>query len=73
MEAKLKEKVKFVYTNSSEGQKIMADMFNLDKLESAFWGQNTSGVDIVEYSERMRKRDQFRGASARANSNTSSS
>jgi len=38
----------------------MADMFDLDKLESAFGGRNTSGIDIVKYSERMQRRDQTR-------------
>ncbi|XP_066367304.1 uncharacterized protein [Miscanthus floridulus] len=60
IEPELKEKVKFVYTNNSESQRIMADMFDLDKLESAFGGRNTSGIDIVKYSERMQRRDQTR-------------
>jgi hypothetical protein len=73
IEPELKEKVKFVYTNNSESQRIMADMFDLDKLESAFGGRNTSGIDIIEYSERMRRRDQVRGALTDANGNASSS
>ncbi|CAD6272480.1 unnamed protein product [Miscanthus lutarioriparius] len=60
IEPELKEKVKFIYTNNSESQRIMADMFDLDKLESAFGGRNTSGIDIVKYSERMQRRDQTR-------------
>ncbi|CAL4892691.1 unnamed protein product [Urochloa decumbens] len=73
IEPEMREKVKFVYTNNSESQRIMADMFDLDKLECAFGGRNTTGIDIVEYSERMRKRDQVRGASTNANANASSS
>ncbi|XP_062179259.1 SEC14 cytosolic factor-like [Phragmites australis] len=73
IEPRMKEKVKFVYTNNSESQKTMADMIDLDKLESAFGGRNTSGVDIVKYAERMLRRDKIRGASTHANDNTSSS
>ncbi|CAN6333615.1 unnamed protein product [Urochloa humidicola] len=73
IEPEMKEKVKFVYTDNSESQSIMADMFDLDKLESAFGGRNTSGIDIIEYSERMRRRDQVRGACTNENDNASSS
>ncbi|OEL27634.1 hypothetical protein BAE44_0011347, partial [Dichanthelium oligosanthes] len=73
IEPDMKEKVKFVHTNNSESQRIIADMFDLDKLESAFGGRNTSGIDIVEYSERMRRRDQVRGALTNANGNASCS
>ncbi|CAN6351526.1 unnamed protein product [Urochloa humidicola] len=73
IEPEMKEKVKFVYTNNAESQRIMADMFDLEKLESAFGGRNTSGIDIVEYSERMRRRDQLRGACTNGNDNASSS
>ena len=37
-------------------------MFDLDKLEFAFGGRNTASLDITKYSERMRRRDQIRGA-----------
>ncbi|CAN6342552.1 unnamed protein product, partial [Urochloa humidicola] len=46
IEPEMKEKVKFVYTDNSESQSIMADMFDLDKLESAFGGRNTSEIDL---------------------------
>jgi hypothetical protein len=65
--------VKFVYDNNSESQRIMGDMFDLDKLESTFGGRNTAGPDINKYAEKMRRRDQMRGAWTRANGNTSSS
>ncbi|KAL6864824.1 hypothetical protein ACP4OV_015975 [Aristida adscensionis] len=71
LEPKLQEKVKFVYNNNSESQRIMADMFDLDKLESAFGGRNTDNFDIIKYAERMRKRDQIRGACTQENGNTS--
>jgi hypothetical protein len=54
--------VKFVYSNNSYSQRILADMFDLDKLEFAFGGRNTTSLDITKYSERMRRRDQIRGA-----------
>jgi len=69
IEPELKDKVRFVYSNNSESLRIMTDMFDPDKLESAFGGRNTWGIDIVEYSERMRRRDQVRGASTNANGN----
>ena len=65
----MKEKVRFVYSNNSESLRTMTDMFDPDKLESAFGGQNTWGIDIVEYSERMRRRDQVRKALRNANEN----
>uniref|UniRef100_A0A0D9WE41 CRAL-TRIO domain-containing protein n=1 Tax=Leersia perrieri TaxID=77586 RepID=A0A0D9WE41_9ORYZ len=36
LEAKLHEKVMFVYTNNPESQRIVSEMFDLDKLETAF-------------------------------------
>ncbi|XP_062188220.1 SEC14 cytosolic factor-like [Phragmites australis] len=72
IEPTLNEKVKFVYTNNSESQRILADMFDLDKVESAFGGRNTDDLDIIKYAERMRRRDQIRGARMPANCNTSS-
>ncbi|XP_072148511.1 uncharacterized protein [Setaria viridis] len=61
LEPKLHEKVKFVYNNNSESQRIMGDMFDLDKLHSTFGGKNTAGLDINKYAEKMRRRDQIRG------------
>ncbi|CAN6355737.1 unnamed protein product [Urochloa humidicola] len=61
LEPKMNEKVKFVY-NNSESKRILADMFDLDKLESTFGGRNTAGLDINKYAEKMRRRDQIRGA-----------
>ncbi|KAL6864825.1 hypothetical protein ACP4OV_015976 [Aristida adscensionis] len=62
IEPKMKERVKFVYTDNSESLKSMADMFDLDKLESAFGGRSTAALDVVKYAERMRTRDRIRGA-----------
>jgi hypothetical protein len=48
----------------------MADMFDMDKLESAFGGRNTASLDITKYAERMRRRDQLRRTCNHANRNT---
>ena len=72
LEQKMNEKVKFVYNNNSESQRIMGDMFDLGKLESTFGGRNTAGLDIDKYAEKMRRQDQIRGAWTQANGNTSS-
>jgi hypothetical protein len=63
IEPTLQEKIKFVYSNNSESQRMMADMFDMDKLESAFGGRNTASLDISKYAERMRRRDQLRRTS----------
>ncbi|KAL6624466.1 hypothetical protein ACP70R_031787 [Stipagrostis hirtigluma subsp. patula] len=67
LEPKMNEKVKFVYNNNSDSQRTMADIFDLDKLESTFGGRNTAGVDISKYAERMKRQDQIRRASTNAN------
>lgn len=63
IEPTLQEKIKFVYSNNSESLRMMADMFDMDKLESAFGGRNTASLDISKYAERMRRRDQLRRTS----------
>ncbi|KAL5202399.1 hypothetical protein ABZP36_013351 [Zizania latifolia] len=63
IEARMKEKAKFVYTSSPESHRIVADMFDLDKLESAFGGRNTVAFDMDKYAARMKRGDQARGAS----------
>ncbi|NP_001141276.1 uncharacterized LOC100273365 [Zea mays] len=61
IEPELEKKVKFVYTDNPESQRIMADMFDMEKLDSAFGGRSASGIDVAKYSERMRTGDQIRG------------
>ncbi|KAG8067628.1 hypothetical protein GUJ93_ZPchr0005g15928 [Zizania palustris] len=63
IEARLKERAKFVYTDSPESHRIVADMFDLDKLEAAFGGRNTAAFDMDKYAARMKRADQARGAS----------
>jgi hypothetical protein len=70
LEPTLQEKIKFIYSNNAESQRIMADMFDMDKLESAFGGRNTASLDITKYAERMRRRDQLRRTCNHANRNT---
>ncbi|KAF0928002.1 hypothetical protein E2562_037224 [Oryza meyeriana var. granulata] len=62
LEAKMNEKVKFVYTNNPESHKIVSEMFDMDRLETAFGGRNSITIDIDSYAERMRRSDLARGA-----------
>jgi hypothetical protein len=68
----MNEKVKFIYSNNSESQKIMGDMFDLDKLEYIFGGRNTAEFDINMYAERMKRRDRVRGSWTQDNGEASS-
>ncbi|GJM94964.1 hypothetical protein PR202_ga11652 [Eleusine coracana subsp. coracana] len=72
LEPKMKEKVKFVYKNNSDSQKVLAEMFDLDKLESKFGGRNTTEFDIVKYAERMKTLDQITGSRQHDSATTSS-
>ncbi|KAG8045800.1 hypothetical protein GUJ93_ZPchr0008g12828 [Zizania palustris] len=56
------KKVKFVYSGDKESQKIMADVFDMDKLDSAFGGKNPSGFEYNSYAERMKADDMKRGS-----------
>ena len=73
LEPRMNEKVKFVYNNNSESEKIMGDMFDLDKLEYIFGGRNTADFDINMYAERMKRRDQIRGSWTQDNGTRNSS
>ncbi|KAG0520678.1 hypothetical protein BDA96_08G094600 [Sorghum bicolor] len=72
LEPRMNEKVKFIYSNNSESQKIMGDMFDLDKLEYIFGGRNTAEFDINMYAERMKRRDRVRGSWTQDNGEASS-
>uniref|UniRef100_I1QKJ9 CRAL-TRIO domain-containing protein n=1 Tax=Oryza glaberrima TaxID=4538 RepID=I1QKJ9_ORYGL len=61
LEAKMSEKVKFLYTNNPENHKIVSEMFDMDLLETAFGGRNSITIDIDNYAERMRRSDLARG------------
>ncbi|RRT63350.1 hypothetical protein B296_00032442 [Ensete ventricosum] len=58
LEHKTYKKVKFVYSDNTESQKIMTDLFEMDKLESAFRGHNPAGFDLNKYAEKMKEDDQ---------------
>lgn len=57
LEHKTYKKVKFVYSDNIDSQKIMTELFDMDKLESAFGGHNQVGFDINRYAERMKEDD----------------
>lgn len=57
LEKRTYKKVKFVYPNDVHTQKIMEDLFDMDKLESSFGGKWTQNFDYVAYSKRMREGD----------------
>ncbi|KAF8404557.1 hypothetical protein HHK36_009444 [Tetracentron sinense] len=57
LEPKTYRKVKFVYSDDVNTKKIMEDLFDMDKLESAFGGNNQVDFDINDYAERMREDD----------------
>ncbi|KAF7085796.1 hypothetical protein CFC21_089182 [Triticum aestivum] len=57
LEPKTKNKVKFVYSDRPETDKIMEDLFNLDELECAFGGRSPVTFNINDYAARMRGDD----------------
>ncbi|KAJ8771603.1 hypothetical protein K2173_026780 [Erythroxylum novogranatense] len=57
LDPKTFNKVKFVYSDEPSTMKIMEDLFDMDELEGAFGGRNSSGFDIGKYAERMREDD----------------
>ncbi|PNT69621.1 hypothetical protein BRADI_3g59030v3 [Brachypodium distachyon] len=57
LEKKTKNKVKFVYSDSPETDKIMEDLFNMDELECAFGGRSPATFNINDYAARMREDD----------------
>ncbi|KAK6779125.1 hypothetical protein RDI58_025843 [Solanum bulbocastanum] len=59
LEKRTYKKVKFVYPNDVDTQKVMEDLFDMDKLESSFGGKCTQGFDYVTYSNRMREGDKM--------------
>ncbi|KAK9930577.1 hypothetical protein M0R45_027612 [Rubus argutus] len=55
LEPKTYNKVKFVYPEDLNTKKIMEDLFDIEKLEAAFGGNDTAGFDITKYAERMKE------------------
>ncbi|KAF9610313.1 hypothetical protein IFM89_021983 [Coptis chinensis] len=57
LEPKTYRKVKFVYSDDVNTKKIMEDLFDMDKLESSFGGNDQIGFNINDYAARMREDD----------------
>ncbi|MQM08079.1 hypothetical protein Taro_040934 [Colocasia esculenta] len=57
LEPKTCKKVKFVYSDDPSTKKIMEDLFDVDRLECAFGGNNQVGFNVSDYAERMRGDD----------------
>lgn len=53
LESKTFKKVKFVYSNNPESQKIMEENFDADTLETSFGGKNPVGFNYEDYAQRM--------------------
>lgn len=51
------KKARFVYSDDPDSQKIMTDLFDMNKLESAFGGLNQVGFDFNSYAEQTREDD----------------
>ncbi|XP_021282970.1 random slug protein 5-like [Herrania umbratica] len=57
LEPKTYKKVKFVYSDDPKSQKIIGEVFDLDKLDVAFGGRNTAGFDYQAYAQQMKEDD----------------
>lgn len=57
LEPKTYRKVKFVYSNDPQSQKVMEDLFDMNALESTFGGKSGSGFDFESYAKRMKEED----------------
>lgn len=55
LEPETYQKVKFIYSDDPDSQKMMEELFDLDQLESAFGGRNPIEFDYNEFQERMKK------------------
>eukprot|EP00250_Pteridium_aquilinum_P014487 c22021_g1_i1 orf=538-1443(-) len=57
LDPKTQKKVKFVYPKEEESEKLMAERFDIEKLESAFGGKSASKFDKDEYAKVMKVDD----------------
>ncbi|XP_061351134.1 uncharacterized protein LOC133296204 isoform X2 [Gastrolobium bilobum] len=57
LEPKTYNKVKFGYSDDQNTKKIMEDLFDLDRVETAFGGKDDTGFDISRYAEKMKEDD----------------
>eukprot|EP00249_Psilotum_nudum_P011154 c22997_g1_i1 orf=348-1283(-) len=57
LDPKTFRKVKFVYAEDAESEKLMNELFDMDELECAFGGRNPLGFDKDDYSKHMQEDD----------------
>eukprot|EP00249_Psilotum_nudum_P011155 c22997_g2_i1 orf=319-1260(-) len=57
LDPKTFKKVKFVYAQDAECEKLMDELFDMDVLECAFGGRNPLGFDKDDYSKLMQEDD----------------
>lgn len=57
LDTKTCNKVKFCYSDDQNTKKIMENLFDFDRLESAFGGNENTPFDINKYAERMKEDD----------------
>ncbi|CAK7341667.1 unnamed protein product [Dovyalis caffra] len=57
IEPKTYKKVRFVYPNDPQSQKMMEELFDMDKLNCAFGGRNSAGFNYETYAQWMREDD----------------
>uniref|UniRef100_A0A1J3JVM0 Random slug protein 5 n=1 Tax=Noccaea caerulescens TaxID=107243 RepID=A0A1J3JVM0_NOCCA len=71
LEPKTRNKVKFVYSDDPNTKQIMEENFDMDKIETAFGGNEDSGFNINKHSERMKEDDKKRLAALEDNPSAS--
>lgn len=57
LESKTYKKVKFVYSDDPHSMKIMEELFDMDRLESAFGGRNPVSFNFESYAKMMEEDD----------------
>lgn len=63
LDQKTYKKVKFVYSDDPNSQKIMMEQFDFDKLETSFGGHNQVEFNFNKYAELMKEDDKKKYAS----------
>ncbi|XP_065854459.1 uncharacterized protein [Euphorbia lathyris] len=57
IEPKTYKKVRFVYSSDPQSQKFMEELFDMDKLDSAFGGRNSVGFNFEAYGQLMKEEE----------------
>lgn len=68
IEAKTFKKVKFVYSDNPQSRRIMEELFDMDKLDSAFGGKNPAGFNYETSAQLMREDDKKKLSDSVSNS-----